>query len=392
MNFEGMLAMDKDAGSYLESDESLASDDDPLRDIKAAWVMSGEKEEDFSILKFNKKLRLQEKQDFALNFIKGTCDYEEKIDVLEGLKRRQMRAKKVAETSLWLGKTVGKEVLTLGRNAASVVEPRFMRRARRRNDHLKRIDDHEKRAVKINEERLKIEADRVAMAFKRQTQQRQRGLLLDQMKPTEDLKMALDKVAATRKRELDLMASVPPRRRRVAPSRDDERPPPFYRFRARRARDVTERLQKEQDRQDAKEKEENDVNRARREWRTTHYTQLAADARAEAKSRRRAGDGRVSGRDAQLAACRAEHDTFGIRSTIVNGPENNDRSLPDVSRSWKQRRAEPKRPRCERDAGLRRYIAVPRLSGRFPRRPRGSPRRRSTGRRRAPSSRSRAPR
>ena len=150
-DFQLGLAMDDKAGGYLETDEELAADEDPLRDIKAAWVLSGEKIEDFTILKFNKKLRLQEKQDFVLNFLKGENDYEEKMDVLNRMKRKQVRAKKLAETSMAVGKTVGKELLTLGKGAALLVEPRFARRARRRRDHLKRIADHEARAVKINE-------------------------------------------------------------------------------------------------------------------------------------------------------------------------------------------------------------------------------------------------
>ena len=80
VDYDALLAQDKEAGGYLETDEEIAADEDPLRDIRAAWVMSGEKIEDFSILKFNKKLRLQEKQDFALNFIRGTTDYDEKMD------------------------------------------------------------------------------------------------------------------------------------------------------------------------------------------------------------------------------------------------------------------------------------------------------------------------
>ena len=214
-----VLAMDKDAGQYLESDETLAEDDDPLADIKAAWIMSGERIEDFSILKFNKKLRLEEKKEFSLNFIRGTTDYEEKMDILKRMKRREMKWGKLKETSVWMGKTVGKELLTLGKNAAHALEPSFMRRDRRRRDHLRRIEAHEARALAISKERLTIERDRAAMRFKKAQSERERGLLLDHMKPSEDLKMALDRVASTRKRELDLMA-----------------------FRARRQRDVDERV------------------------------------------------------------------------------------------------------------------------------------------------------
>ena len=59
--------------------------------------------------------------------------------VLKKLKRRQVRAKKLAEQSVVLGKVVGKELLVLGKGAALAVEPRFLRRARRRQSHLRRI-------------------------------------------------------------------------------------------------------------------------------------------------------------------------------------------------------------------------------------------------------------
>ena len=58
-----------------------AQDDDPLADIKAAWIMAGEDIKDFTVMKFNKKLREEEKRDFNKNFISGNTDYEEKIDL-----------------------------------------------------------------------------------------------------------------------------------------------------------------------------------------------------------------------------------------------------------------------------------------------------------------------
>ena len=66
---------------YLETDEEIAQDDDPLADIKAAWIMAGEDIKDFTVMKFNKKLREEEKRDFNKNFISGNTDYEEKIDL-----------------------------------------------------------------------------------------------------------------------------------------------------------------------------------------------------------------------------------------------------------------------------------------------------------------------
>ena len=72
---------------YLETDEEIAQDDDPLADIKAAWIMAGEDIKDFTVMKFNKKLREEEKRDFNKNFISGNTDYEEKIDLLNRMRR-----------------------------------------------------------------------------------------------------------------------------------------------------------------------------------------------------------------------------------------------------------------------------------------------------------------
>ena len=80
-DFQLGLAMDDKAGGYLETDEEIAQDDDPLADIKAAWIMAGEDIKDFTVMKFNKKLREEEKRDFNKNFISGNTDYEEKIDL-----------------------------------------------------------------------------------------------------------------------------------------------------------------------------------------------------------------------------------------------------------------------------------------------------------------------
>ena len=114
--------MDDKAGGYLETDEEIAQDDDPracgvlhftdttrghltmkwvvnsdairrkraprrLADIKAAWIMAGEDIKDFTVMKFNKKLREEEKRDFNKNFISGNTDYEEKIDLLNRMRR-----------------------------------------------------------------------------------------------------------------------------------------------------------------------------------------------------------------------------------------------------------------------------------------------------------------
>ena len=49
--------------------------------------MSGEDIKDFTVMKFNKKLREEEKRDFNKNFISGNTDYEEKIDLLNRMRR-----------------------------------------------------------------------------------------------------------------------------------------------------------------------------------------------------------------------------------------------------------------------------------------------------------------
>ena len=49
--------------------------------------MAGEDIRDFTVMKFNKKLREEEKRDFNKNFISGNTDYEEKIDLLNRMRR-----------------------------------------------------------------------------------------------------------------------------------------------------------------------------------------------------------------------------------------------------------------------------------------------------------------
>ena len=49
--------------------------------------MAGEDIKDFTVMKFNKKLREEEKRDFNKNFISGNTDYEEKIDLLNRMRR-----------------------------------------------------------------------------------------------------------------------------------------------------------------------------------------------------------------------------------------------------------------------------------------------------------------
>lgn len=138
------------------------------------------------------------------------------------MKRRQLTdVRQVAKNVGQIGKFAVKEASTVARIVGSTLEPPFSRRHRRRTLHLKRIADHEKRALEANKERLAIERDREAMRFKNVVVERDRGKLLDHMKPSEDLKMALARVAATRKRELDLEAFRARRQRDV-----DERPAP----------------------------------------------------------------------------------------------------------------------------------------------------------------------
>ena len=100
-DFQLGLAMDDKAGGYLETDEEIAQDDDPLADIKAAWIMAGEDIKDFTVMKFNKKLREEEKRDFDKNFISGNTDYEEKIDLLNRMRRTSTSGTVWESTSVW---------------------------------------------------------------------------------------------------------------------------------------------------------------------------------------------------------------------------------------------------------------------------------------------------
>ena len=60
-----------------------------LADIKAAWIMAAITRtlKISTVMKFNKKLREEEKRDFNKNFISGNTDYEEKIDLLNRMRR-----------------------------------------------------------------------------------------------------------------------------------------------------------------------------------------------------------------------------------------------------------------------------------------------------------------
>ena len=87
---------------YLETDEEIAQDDDPLADIKAAWIMAGEDIKDFTVMKFNKKLREEEKRDFNKNFISGNTDYEEKIDLRVAASRYAIDATRLHQRRRWV--------------------------------------------------------------------------------------------------------------------------------------------------------------------------------------------------------------------------------------------------------------------------------------------------
>ena len=66
--------------------------------------MSGEDIKDFTVMKFNKKLREEEKRDFNKNFISGNTDYEEKIDLLISASRHtpSTRLVSIREDGGWL--------------------------------------------------------------------------------------------------------------------------------------------------------------------------------------------------------------------------------------------------------------------------------------------------
>ena len=59
--------------------------------------MSGEDIKDFTVMKFNKKLREEEKRDFNKNFISGNTDYEEKIDLRLSASRYAIDATRLEE-------------------------------------------------------------------------------------------------------------------------------------------------------------------------------------------------------------------------------------------------------------------------------------------------------
>lgn len=295
------LALDDKAAGYLETDEEIARDKDPLADIKAAWLMAGEDIKDFTVLKFNQKLREEEKRDFNKNFISGNTDYEEKIDLLNRMRRHSTSWKDVKKNTLSAAKVMGKELGTVGRVLGKVVEPGFSRRERRRNLHLKRIENHELKSLAITRQRLQIERDREALRFRKAGLERSRGRVLDHLKPSEDLKMALARVAATRKRELELKS-----------------------YREKTQTLMEEKAAAASSSSSAAAIDHRETMKARRTFRATHYTQVAKDARMEANVRRKNADRTFLKRDAELAARGAsiEDQTRLARSLEqVKGPE-----------------------------------------------------------------------
>ena len=66
-------------------------------------------------MKFNKKLREEEKRDFNKNFISGNTDYEDKIDLLNRMRRTSTSWKDVKGNLQHAGKMLKKELGTVGR-------------------------------------------------------------------------------------------------------------------------------------------------------------------------------------------------------------------------------------------------------------------------------------
>ena len=183
------------------------------------------------------------------------------------------------------GKLLRKELGTVGRVVGRVAEPGFSRRERRRVLHLKRIEEHELRSLAITRQRLQIERDREALRYRKAGIERSRGRLLDHLRPSEDLKMALARVAATRQREKDLKAY-----REKTRSLIEEREAALSNANTAAALDFRATMFQ------------------RRKFRAAHYSQFAIDARAEAKLRRKEADRKFLRRDAQLAARQADQE------------------------------------------------------------------------------------
>ena len=123
-----MMAEPKDdeLSEAMLEETSLIDEDDPLGDIKAAWIMSGEDLEEFTVAKFNRKLKQQDKAEWAVKFVRGETDYEDKMDEIDRLKARQFKLAHAAATGMRVGKAVGKELGTLRHGAYRSIEPRFL--------------------------------------------------------------------------------------------------------------------------------------------------------------------------------------------------------------------------------------------------------------------------
>lgn len=239
--------------STLDTDDISSSWKDPYHVLKQEWVNSGEVLEDFTLARYKRKLREQERADFRLKVIKGETDYQAKIDALKRIDARRKMVKAVLLAPVHIPYVAAREA---GKAIIEAVEPRFLKRARIRDEQLATVELHEKKALALAEGTEALRNQRKRSAIVANRVRHERGILVQHEMQTEDIRRKLELEEREKQREAQ-MAHL------------------------RRLRDLGNR--KDDDDDERAKREEKKV----REWRINHYSRVAVEAREEAKERRR---------------------------------------------------------------------------------------------------------
>lgn len=266
----------KDAAA--ETAESL-DEEDPIEKLKESWVLSGEKRRDFSVARYKRKLRAQEKADFKFEYVKGTTDYEAKMSALRRIERRHRFIKQVLLAPLAIPREAAKDARWLGNVAYDALEPRFRKRARLRKRNLRRIEIHESEALRLVSELETVRAEREEAQREEYRVDHERGRLIEEQRASDDFREKAEREERERRREEALAE-----------------------YRLRRQRDAQEARDRQRTKVEDDERCRAEDLKRRREWRVVHYGRLQGEARDEARRRRAQADAKDDAADAERAA------------------------------------------------------------------------------------------
>ena len=179
--------------STLDTDDISSSWKDPHHELKQEWVLSGEVLEDFTLAKYKRKLRAQERADFRLKFIKGETDYEAKVQALARIDARRRMVKAVLFAPAKVPAFVASEATKAGKALIDAMEPRFLKRARIRTENLMTIELHEKRAAAVAKDTQAVRDKRARSVVVENRMHHERGILVEHEMQTDDFKRQLDR-------------------------------------------------------------------------------------------------------------------------------------------------------------------------------------------------------